>query len=185
MSLALAVKYRESVDHRYAVVSTESRAARLDEVAVNVEIKSLTAHIDLAVVGFLCHDVGVTLQNDRRSILIACRCRLSDYHVVLRIALILKSARLREIHKIFDDSVGVARASRNCRDLTEQIEKIRILIVSRYIKHIIASLSINLLAFYHKKREFSSVSLTFSPESCTIKEKTEKRRKDDHNRKAF
>ena len=98
-----------------------------------------------------------------------------DYHVVLRIALILKSARLCEINKIFDDAIGVARSARNRRDLGEQLEKIRILIVSRYIKHIIASLSINILAFYHKKREFSSVSLTFSPESCTIKEKTEKR----------
>ena len=107
------VEQRKRIGKRNAVVRTERGAFRAEPVAVNIEIQPLLGHILLAVRRLLRDHIHVSLEDNRRFVLIACGGLLDDNHIVLLIGIVFQASLFCKALQICADFLLVMGWSRN------------------------------------------------------------------------
>ena len=107
------IEKRKRIGKRNAIVRTECGSLCPEPVAVNVEIQALLRHILLAVRRLLRDHIHVSLQDDRRFVLIACRGFLDDNHIVLLIGVVFQVSLFCKALQICADFLLVMRRPRN------------------------------------------------------------------------
>ena len=122
MGQGIAVQNGQGHSHGDTVITAQSRAPGINDVAIHSQIQALLGHVLGAVRRHVADHIHLALEDDRRSILIARRSRLDEEDVVQFILIVLQSPILGKSRQVVADGLGIAGSVRDGADLLKKIK---------------------------------------------------------------